>query len=126
MTASKPRALIVDDEQFLIRSFSRILERAFEVTALTSAREALQRIAAGESWDFILCDLQMPELDGVEFYDELTRTQPGLASRLAFITGGAFTPRVIAFLEKNTRPTLEKPVEPADLLAVAHRIVGTT
>ena len=87
------RVLIIDDEELLMRSFARILARDHDITALCSAADALQRIAMGESWDVILCDLQMPVVDGVEFFERLHRTRPELVARLAFVTGGAFTPR---------------------------------
>jgi CheY-like chemotaxis protein len=116
------RVLIVDDELLLVRSFTRILERDHDVTAFSSAKDALLRIQAGESWDVILCDLHMPELDGMEFYERLRRARPELAARLAFITGGAFTPRAKAFLENTTRPTIEKPLYPDALRALVERM----
>ncbi len=124
MSPVRARVLIIDDEALLVRSFSRLLERDYDVTALTSAREALRRIAAGEVWDFVLCDLQMPELDGVEFYEQLLRTSPGLCARTAFVTGGAFTPRVLSFLERTTRPTLDKPINATALRALISSVVG--
>ncbi len=105
-TERRRRVLIVDDEPLLVRSFTRILERDHDVTAFSSAREALRRIEEGESWDVILCDLHMPELDGMAFFERLGRVRPELAARVAFITGGAFTPRAKAFLETTTRPTI--------------------
>lgn len=118
------RVLIVDDEILLVRSFTRILERDHDVTALSSPKEALRRIEAGESWDAILCDLHMPELDGMAFYERLSRSRPELAGRLAFITGGAFTPRAKAFLESTTRPTIEKPLHPDALRALVVRMAS--
>ena len=118
------RVLIVDDEQLLIRSFARVLERDHDVTALSSPKEALRRIEAGESWDVILCDLHMPELDGMIFYERLSRARPELASHLAFITGGAFTPRAKAFLATTTRPTIEKPLHPEALRALVKRMAS--
>ncbi len=116
------RVLIVDDELLVVRSFTRILERDHDVTALSSPKEALRLVEAGESWDAILCDLHMPELDGMVFYERLSRSRPELAQRLAFITGGAFTPRAKAFLESTTRPTIEKPLHPDALRALVARM----
>jgi CheY-like chemotaxis protein len=120
----RSRVLIVDDEQLLVRSFTRVLERDHDVTALSSPKEALRRIEAGECWDVILCDIHMPELDGMVFYERLTRARPELATHLAFITGGAFTPRAKAFLATTTRPTLEKPLHPEALRALVRRMAS--
>lgn len=124
MAVEKLRVLIIDDEELLMRSFARILARDHDVTALCSAAEALRRIAEGESWDVILCDLHMPVVDGVEFFERLHRTRPDLVTRLAFVTGGAFTPRAQSFLERNTRPMAQKPVEPEGLRALVRQIAA--
>jgi CheY-like chemotaxis protein len=116
VTRLRPRVLIIDDEVLLIRSFGRILGRDYEVTAVPSAREALDLISSRE-WDVILCDLHMPDLDGVEFHHRLRRSYPQLMCRLAYVTGGAFTPRAESFLRSLAQPVLLKPVTPDDLRA---------
>lgn len=122
MAAPRHRVLIIDDEELLVRSFARILGRDHDITALSSASEALRRAASGETWDVILCDLQMPVVDGVEFFERLHRTRPDLTTRVAFVTGGAFTPRAQSFLERTTRPTAQKPVEPEGLRSLVRQI----
>ena len=124
MGEPRHRVLIIDDEELLIRSFARILGRDHEITALSSAAEALRRAASGETWDVILCDLQMPVVDGVEFFERLNRSRPDLIARVAFVTGGAFTPRARSFLERNTRPTAQKPVEPEGLRSLVRQIAA--
>jgi CheY-like chemotaxis protein len=121
--ARRPSVVIIDDEELVLRSYARILSRDYDVTAFSSALEALKRIAAGQTWDAILCDLQMPGLDAVEFQDRLLRLRPDLAARLAFITGGAFTERTAAFLEQNMRPVVEKPTPPEELRAAVRRML---
>ena len=58
------RVLVVDDEQMLCNAIERILGADHDVTTVTSAREALSRLGAGERFDLILCDLMMPEMTG--------------------------------------------------------------
>jgi PAS domain S-box-containing protein len=110
-SSRRRRVLVVDDEEILVRAYCRILERDHDVTALTSAPDALRRLEAGESWDALLFDLQMPDVDGVELFEKIELSRPELAPRVAFMTGGAFTPRALSFLERNTRPTLAKPID---------------
>ena len=113
--SGRRRVLVVDDEEILVRAYARILERDHDVTALTSASEALRRLEAGESWDAILFDLQMPDVDGVELFEKIELSRPELVSRVAFMSGGAFTPRALSFLERNPRPTLAKPIDASAL-----------
>lgn len=115
------RILIIDDEVLLTRSFSRILERDYEVTALTSAEDALRQAVEGSTWDFILCDLQMPTMDGVEFFARLGEIEPDLCNRVTFVSGGAYTPRVQAFVLRTSRPVVDKPLSASDLRQLIER-----
>ena len=124
MPETQYRVLVIDDEELVIRSFARVLGRDHHVTALLCAKDALCRMASGETWDVILCDMQMPDLDGAQFLEQLERVRPELTSRLVFITGGAFTPRMQSFLERNTRPIVLKPVEPDALRAVVNQVAA--
>ena len=114
--------LVVDDEVILGRSVKRMLAREHEVTVTTSAQEALDLFKAGQAFDIILCDLMMPVMTGMDLYDELCRTQPALASRMVFVTGGAFTERARQFLEDSPNPRLEKPFDNQELRALVRSL----
>ncbi|HYD39998.1 MAG TPA: PAS domain S-box protein [Anaeromyxobacter sp.] len=117
------RVLVLDDEALVGKSLARLLS-AHEVTVLTSPVEVLQRAAAGERWDVVLCDLMMPEMSGMELEERLQAEAPDLVSHIVYLTGGAFTERSRAFLEAG-RPHLDKPVDPVDLRArVAERVAA--
>jgi len=61
------RVLIVDDEPGLRQSLGLLLTDAgFEIVAESDGRRALER-ASQEPFDLILCDVRMPELDGLAF-----------------------------------------------------------
>jgi PAS domain S-box-containing protein len=106
--------LVVDDEPLVGRSLVRILERRHRVTALTSAREVLERVEAGERWDVVICDLMMPQMTGMALARRLREVAPDLLPRLVFSTGGAFTEQARAFLDEGW-PVLQKPIEPQAL-----------
>ncbi len=108
-TKTRRTILLVDDEPLLGRSTRLLLAPHHEVIAVTSGREALQRIASGGSFDLILCDLMMPVMTGIELYAELERVAPAVLPRIVFMTGGAFTEEAQAFLAAPGRRHLEKP-----------------
>ncbi len=121
--AGRGKVLVVDDEPLVARSLARLLA-AHDVTVLTRAAEALERAAAGERWDVVLCDLMMPEMSGMELEERLSVEAPDLVSRIVYLTGGAFTESSRAFLASG-RPHLEKPVVPEVLRTkVAERIAA--
>ncbi|HSP78104.1 MAG TPA: response regulator [Myxococcaceae bacterium] len=117
------RLLVVDDEPMIGMAIRRMLQREHEVVALTSAREALARILGGEHFDVILCDVMMPEMSGMELHEELTRCAPGLADRMVFLTGGAFTPQAREFLARVKNPQREKPFSSQELRELVHGLL---
>ncbi|MFB1483216.1 ATP-binding protein [Corallococcus sp. RDP092CA] len=117
------RVLIVDDEPRLAQSMRLLLEPAHEVVTATRGEDALARVAAGEAFDVVLCDLQMPGMDGIEVYQRLQEEAPALASRVVFISGGASSPEARAFMETVAHRVLEKPVRPDVLLATVEAVL---
>jgi two-component system cell cycle sensor histidine kinase/response regulator CckA len=100
--------LIVDDERSVSVILGRVLT-SHDVTAVSSAREALDLIQAETPFDVILSDLMMPGISGMEFYDTLVRERPLIAKRVVFMSGGAFTASARAFLDRVPNERIEKP-----------------
>ncbi|MCY1036865.1 MASE1 domain-containing protein [Corallococcus sp. BB11-1] len=111
------RVLIVDDEPRLAQSMRLLLEPFHDVVIVTDGEAALARVGQGESFDVVLCDLQMPGMDGIAVYRRLVAQAPALVSRLVFISGGASSPEGRVFVETVANRVLEKPVRPDVLLA---------
>jgi PAS domain S-box-containing protein len=104
------RILAVDDEVLIGRTLRQALA-PHEVTSLSSGADALARIRTGERFDLILCDLMMPHVTGMDVYEALEREAPDQARRVIFLTGGAFTMRAHAFLDRVPNPRVEKPFQ---------------
>lgn len=107
-TAARARVLIVDDEPGLAEAFALSLSKHDTMTA-TSGVEALACIDASE-FDVVVCDMSMPQMDGPGLHAALTEKDPHLASRMLFVTGGAFTPQAHEFLREMAGRVLYKPV----------------
>jgi nitrogen-specific signal transduction histidine kinase/CheY-like chemotaxis protein len=101
--------LVIDDEAAVARSIARVLSRHHEVAVESDARAAIHRIAGGELFDVIFCDLMMPNMTGIDFYGALESANPELAKRVVFMTGGAFSASSERFLESVANPVLPKP-----------------
>ncbi len=118
VSGRRARVLVVDDEPALTRVLDRALSKHHDVDAVTSARDALARIEAGERFDVIVSDLLMPEMTGMALYEEIHRIAPDQAERMVFMTGGAFTAAAREFLERVANPRIDKPIVATALLAV--------
>ena len=92
---------------------------------MTAAQRRARRSSLQASaFDVILSDLMMPEMSGMEFYDELTRRFPEVADRVVFISGGAFTPSARAFLDRVSNPRIEKPFDARALREIVALVVA--
>ncbi len=119
------RVLVVDDEPALGRTLQQVLSRDSEVVVTTDASAALARLLAGEWYDVVLCDVMMPDMDGIEFHRRLSASLPQEADRIVFITGGAFTARAAAFFEHARNLVLQKPLDLEGIRAlIARRVLG--
>ncbi len=117
------RILVVDDEELVLRSVKRLLSKEHDIVAIAKAKAALALCAGGESFDLILCDLMMPDMTGMDLHSELSRVAPEQASRMVFLTGGAFTVKASSFLADQAQEHLDKPFSPTTLRAVVRRHV---
>jgi PAS domain S-box-containing protein len=102
------KILVIDDEAEVGNAARRILGRQHEVDTVTSAKDALGRVAE-KNYDVILCDLMMPEMTGMQFYEQLQSDDPEHAKRVVFMSGGVFSPEAQRFLETVEQPKISKP-----------------
>jgi CheY-like chemotaxis protein/anti-sigma regulatory factor (Ser/Thr protein kinase) len=124
VSVQRARVLVVDDETMIGTAIRRILvKQGLEVTVEDGGRAAFDRLAAGERFDVVLCDLMMPGFSGADFYDGLDAVAPEMKSRVVFMTGNAFTPRASELFEKTTNVRLDKPFVPADLTRVVGEVL---
>src|SRR5258708_36734612 len=82
------RILVVDDDLVTGRFLPRLLalRGGFDVTHVPESASALERIA-GETWDLVLTDVEMPGMTGIELLQALRRVAPSLP--VVVITGHA-------------------------------------
>jgi PAS domain S-box-containing protein len=109
------RVLLIDDEPAIGKAITRLLQRDHDVVFLADAREALASIAKGDGYDVVFCDLMMPVMNGMEFFEAVRERAPDLARRIVFLSGGAFTAATEAFLQSTSNVSVSKPVDPTTL-----------
>ena len=111
------RILVIEDDPMVANTYRRILQER-DVTLLDRGREALE-VCRREQFDVVFCDLALPDLTGMDIYEELVRRQTGQDARMVFVTGGACTERARAFLTAVSNPCLLKPFTPDSLCQFA-------
>jgi PAS domain S-box-containing protein len=116
------RLLVVDDEAEVGESIRRILGRDHHVVVVTRGAQALELLERND-YDLILSDLLMPDMTGMELHQRISETRPDLLPKMAFMTGGAFSPGARSFLDKSPNPKLEKPLDSNELRRLASAAV---
>ncbi|MEO6419424.1 MAG: PAS domain S-box protein [Polyangiaceae bacterium] len=107
--ALRRRILIVDDDDTVGRALARSLKGEHDITVLTSARAAAELLGHTD-FDFVLCDLMMPDMTGMELHAAVASSRPDIARRFVFLTGGAFTVASREFLDAVPNERFDKPV----------------
>jgi DNA-binding NtrC family response regulator len=106
---AQERVLLVDDEQEFTAVLSqRMQSRGVVVDAVPNGREALEK-AKQESYDAVLLDLLMPEMDGIETLKQLLKVNPDL--QVILLTGHATVQTGVEAIKLGAMDFLEKPAE---------------
>jgi signal transduction histidine kinase/ActR/RegA family two-component response regulator len=115
------RVLVVDDDELVGEALARALEGEAEVEVITDSRAAVEKLAGGERWDVIFCDLMMTDLSGMALYGEALRRAPDAAGAFVFMTAGAFTSGSRAFVESMASRCVEKPIDVERIREIVRR-----
>ena len=120
--AQAPRLLVVDDDGPVRELFADALGLLGQVDVATNGIEALAQLGRAH-YDLVLSDVDMPHLDGCDFFDVAVATQPELVDAFVFVTGGGDTAGRLSRLRRKGVPVLHKPVRVDELRRyVAHRL----
>jgi CheY-like chemotaxis protein len=121
-TGPKLRLLLVDDEPGFLSSVRRLLEARYRVEVASGVDEGLACLAVEGAFDLVLCDVMMPAGGGERLYQTLLGSQPALARRIVFLTGGAVTEGARRFLHAQPQPVLHKPLDLGELARAAEAV----
>ena len=116
MPEDRIRLLIVDDEVRFIEALSRRLGlRDFDVTAVTSGKEAL-KTARQQQFDLAIVDLKMPEMSGEQLLGHLKSRDPRI--EVVVLTGHGSIDSAVSCTKLGAFCYLQKPCETDELLRV--------
>ncbi|MDZ7270774.1 MAG: response regulator [candidate division KSB1 bacterium] len=116
---SKPRILVVDDEEIIRLGCQRILnEEHYEVLTAENGKVALALVKE-RSPDLMLVDLLMPELGGMEVLEKVHQHDKNIVTIV--ITGYATIESAVEAVKKGAFDYLPKPFGPEELRAVVLR-----
>lgn len=113
--------LIVDDEPAVANFLAAVLENEGAVQTADNGRAALDKVRR-QHFDVIMADVNMPVMNGIEFYRIAADIYPDIWKRIIFFTGLG-DPAVISFFEQNRLSYLIKPATMDDVVREIRNIL---
>jgi len=118
-----PRILVVDDEPDVAEIVMILLRKAgHQVDVVHGGRAALERLAA-EPYDLVMCDLVMPEVNGVAVY-RAVQERPAPRPRMIFLSGYYDASGYERFLSETHVATVPKPFDFVELPETVARVLA--
>lgn len=119
------KILVIDDEEMVRNVIKRILERnGYEVVVALNGRDGAEMYRESPA-DAIICDILMPEKDGLEVLIELKRDFPEV--KIIVISGGG-THGMLDYLQAAKKlgavDALAKPFRNQDLLSAVEKALA--
>ena len=118
MNERTPRILIIDDDDEIRDILDELLSKSYDCTTSSSATDALA-LLAGESFDLILTDINMPEMTGLEMLPYLASLAP--KSMVVMISGQLMIESAIDAMRAGAFDYITKPFDLAQVKSVVSR-----
>jgi CheY-like chemotaxis protein len=110
------RLLIVDDDAATRDAVAKMMRAVADVVTAIDGLDALALVEAGESFDAVVMDLDMPRANGKTALSRLEEIAPELARRTLIMTGGSNVPELQRWCDGLGARLLLKPVSRARLV----------
>ncbi len=107
--------LIIDDEIGIRETLSLIFRmEGYEVETAESGNSGLRLLDSGKYYDYIICDVKMPGMDGIQFLKEIRHRDSG--SILIMITAYGTLETSIEAIKAGASEYIGKPINTEELL----------
>jgi signal transduction histidine kinase/CheY-like chemotaxis protein len=116
--------LAIDDDERVLRGYSRLLGKDFRLVTARDGLEAMELLHSGTHVDAIVAEVDLPEVSGPDLLAWLEQHLPQLANRVLFVTGAQDRPAFRAFVREQSERVLIKPVAPAKLRETLERVAS--
>ncbi|WP_318837884.1 MULTISPECIES: response regulator transcription factor [Pseudomonas] len=115
---SAVKVLVVDDQPLIVEELCEFLESSgYRCVPCDSSQQAIEQFIDDQDIGLVLCDLQMPDMNGIELVQELQRLSgKHRVFEAIMLTGRADKQDVIKALRAGIADYYQKPIELDELL----------
>jgi DNA-binding response OmpR family regulator len=112
---SKKNMLLVDDEAAIGTIIQIQFDKDYEITILKNGMDAVKWLLAGNLPDLIIFDLNMPEMNGIEFLKEVRKYSYFKNIPMIVLSGEDTSSKRIEAFKNGANDYLTKPFNPVEL-----------
>lgn len=118
------RVLVIEDNEDNMKLITLILEKNGYGTIRAENGKTGIELALKEKPDFILLDIQLPDMDGTEVLKELRKSEINGDIPIIAITSYAMSGDRSRLIEAGCNGYLEKPIDPVAIISQIREIIG--
>ncbi|TGL45929.1 response regulator [Leptospira perdikensis] len=110
----KRKLLYVDDEILNLYLFRDYFRNEYDVIVAQSGDEAIEELTENTDVQFVISDMRMPEMNGLEFISKAKEIRPNIV--YCILTGYDLTPEIqMAIAENRVARYFSKPFDPTEI-----------
>ncbi len=121
----KNRIIAIDDEQSIRFIIENTFKKDFDISTFKNGEEALVSMQTGEIPDLIICDIEMPVMNGFEFIKQVRASGFFDDIPLLMLSGKENSADRINCFDSGADDYIIKPFNPKELLARVKRRMET-
>ncbi|MEI6575310.1 MAG: response regulator [Bacteroidota bacterium] len=110
----KQKILVIDDERSICLLLENFLSNLYEVVTKNDGNEALEWLE-GNQPDLIICDIQMPVMDGYHFVEKVRQRGYTKHTPVVMLSGAESSKERIKCYKLGAQDFLAKPFNPEEL-----------
>ena len=122
MRATQPRKVLVVDDSKLIHKMFEVMLRDYELVHASDGLEALQRLGEHADIDLILLDINMPNMNGLEFLARIKQDGALEEITVIIVSTEGKEEDTIRGLEAGAAAYIKKPFRSEEILELIERL----
>ena len=121
---AKKRILIIEDHRSLAEVVAMIFEDFGNVEIADNGSIGLTKVS-NTYFDVIVSDIEMPVINGIEFYYQAIKIYPNIKERIVFCSGSSKEAHQ-RFIQINCLRYLSKPYDLEEIRGIVYEIIRKT
>lgn len=114
MEPEKLTILLIEDDAAILKLMEFVFKKDYDVISAENGLIALDKMKETIP-DIILCDIMMPEMNGIDFKKSLNEKEDTASIPFIFLTAMSDNETKVKAIEMGVKEYIVKPVRPAEI-----------